>query len=585
VLARRACQIAGVRTCSVYLRDPGDRTFRGRAIHNPVRRDALEWLRHSEAGIHADGFTRQILETRAPVLIKNAQRDPRPVRTAMREWGIDEMLGVPMVVDEEVVGLLFLDNRGEPHTYSKREQISLLALANLGALAVRHAERADRDGAAFRELVRDTRMLRQATAVQSALTQRVLEGGGVDDVARAVATMTGKPCAVLNDELEQLAAAMAPGGEAAWSLGAHGMRSGHCARAASGLMAGGHTVVEPEPAAGVHRRLLMVRGPEHARGCLVVLAEHGSRLSGFDVIVAERAAALIALQCTVARPREWAAAGDGGARGRDNRVPDSLERLARVHGIDAAEFSAVALLRGDALPPAADFERALANGGASGSVLCVAREKGVVALFALDAPDGRAVAAKAKRVVDRAVRALPDLGELRAAVAACAAEGDYTGAARECEALLAAKANPGHARLPVEDERVVDRHAVSAVSQLLAYCDPQGLERFARETLGKLLDGTRESRTMLATLNAFMETGRSVRRVARTLDVHENTVRYRLRRIAEITGLDVVGDPEDGFAAQAALRALGGPAGISPRCRDGRDADEGRGAYEPMPTA
>ena len=40
------------------------------------------------------------------------------------------------------------------------------------------------------------------------------------------------------------------------------------------------------------------------------------------------------------------------------------------------------------------------------------------------------------------------------------------------------------------------------------------------------------------TLDAYLEAGGAVESCARTLFVHPNTVRYRLRRVAEVTGLE-----------------------------------------------
>lgn len=584
VLARRACQVAGVHTCSVYLREPNDGTFRGRAIHNPVRPDALEWLRHSQAGIHADGFTRQIVETKAPVLITNARRDPRPVQTAMREWEIDEMLGVPMVIEDEVVGLLFLDNRGEPHEYSTREQLALLALANVGALAVRNAERAVRDARALRGLVRENRALRQASAVQNELTQRVLNGGGIDDLARAVAAMTGKPCAILDDELEQLAAAMAPGGAAAWALGMHGMRSQHCVGAVSDLAPGEHTTIEPSASAGIHRRLLMVRGPDHARGCLVALAEHGSPLSTFDLLVAEHAAALVALLHAAQGALRWDGAGAPERAGTSDAAATDPDRLAHQCGLDETELCAVALVScdpGAALEVSA-LEVALVDAGIAGPAVCAPHERGVFALFPLGAG---AELVEAKRALHAALAALgPRHGPV--AVALRTRGEGFRAALRECEALLDAEAG-GHG---AASDAIVDRGGVPAASHFLAYCDAEAAERLARGLLAGLLDDGRDARRMLATLRRFIAEGRSVRRVADALGVHENTVRYRLRRVAEVTGLDVMHDPDDQLAAQLALLAVKRAAGRRPargRADSGRDR---RGVLparvqEPMPTA
>lgn len=59
---------------------------------------------------------------------------------------------------------------------------------------------------------------------------------------------------------------------------------------------------------------------------------------------------------------------------------------------------------------------------------------------------------------------------------------------------------------------------------------------------------------LLETLGAYLDEGRSLEATARKLFVHPNTVRYRLRRIATITGWDPT-DAREGFVLQVALAA------------------------------
>ncbi len=53
------------------------------------------------------------------------------------------------------------------------------------------------------------------------------------------------------------------------------------------------------------------------------------------------------------------------------------------------------------------------------------------------------------------------------------------------------------------------------------------------------------------TVTTYLETGRSLEATARALFVHPNTVRYRLRRVAELTGWDAT-RPRDAFVLQTA---------------------------------
>ncbi|MBO3103696.1 PucR family transcriptional regulator [Cellulomonas fengjieae] len=61
--------------------------------------------------------------------------------------------------------------------------------------------------------------------------------------------------------------------------------------------------------------------------------------------------------------------------------------------------------------------------------------------------------------------------------------------------------------------------------------------------------------SLLETLSAYLGTGRSLEAAARTLYVHPNTVRYRLRRVCDVTGWDPL-DARESYVLQTAL-ALG----------------------------
>jgi DNA-binding PucR family transcriptional regulator len=60
--------------------------------------------------------------------------------------------------------------------------------------------------------------------------------------------------------------------------------------------------------------------------------------------------------------------------------------------------------------------------------------------------------------------------------------------------------------------------------------------------------------SLLETAAAYLQFGRSIEGAARALFVHPNTVRYRLRRVADVTGWDPV-DPREGFVLQVAIAA------------------------------
>ncbi|GAA4934419.1 PucR-like helix-turn-helix protein [Actinomycetospora succinea] len=92
---------------------------------------------------------------------------------------------------------------------------------------------------------------------------------------------------------------------------------------------------------------------------------------------------------------------------------------------------------------------------------------------------------------------------------------------------------------------------------LLQIPDPEAARVFAREVLGKLAtDRSERTVELLRTLARYFREDGSPQRVARVLNVHPNTVGYRLRRAEELSGLDLDAY-RDRLAAQMALEILG----------------------------
>jgi len=112
---------------------------------------------------------------------------------------------------------------------------------------------------------------------------------------------------------------------------------------------------------------------------------------------------------------------------------------------------------------------------------------------------------------------------------------------------------------------------------LLQVPDLAELRSFATEILGRLGGQERQRGTdLLTTLACYFRENNSPQRTARSLHVHPNTVAYRIRRIQEITGLQL-GNYRDRLMAQVALEiidALGPGLDVFPAAadRDHRDS-------------
>jgi DNA-binding PucR family transcriptional regulator len=105
---------------------------------------------------------------------------------------------------------------------------------------------------------------------------------------------------------------------------------------------------------------------------------------------------------------------------------------------------------------------------------------------------------------------------------------DLQSATRSAEAALAGlRAAPAwpDAPRPVAADDLLPERAIDG--------DPVARDQLVRDVYELLLDG---GPALLDTVTGYLEQGSSLEATARMLFVHPNTVRYRLRRVAELTG-------------------------------------------------
>ncbi len=606
LLAERMCTMLGIARCAVYLRDDEGGVFRGRVAH-PTRREADAWMSRSVAGGEADRFTQEIVRSKKPVFIANVRDDPRPMHSAMLDWGIWSMLGVPMLMRDEVIGLLFIDNGEVPYVYSETAQLRAAALASLGAVAVAQVRRGAEMRDTLESVVRQNRILRQVWAMDDQLSKQVLEGASLEEIATSLASMTNHPCAIYSPAFVRLALGAGPGDEATVPrLMDEDVRTiPEVAAALAGLQPGEPRLIGPMPAMGLHRRHLVARaGSCGETAGYVVLMDHRRNLTTVDAMLARRAATMVAL--TVSAERR---ALDADAHARESLVRDlvheldesaSLMRRARFHQLDLAAPHVVALMTSrdadpGSTPTLSDVTAIVQRLGLPEPSFYAGHERGVVLLVPIPADSSpRAGVAAAKVVIQGLIDQLPTDGAVIAGVSpVCYSVDDYPRALSECESVVKCMAS----LLAGDAVRVLAADDLGAGRLLLASSTPEMSERFALDAAGALLEPDQDRQQLLATLVAFCESHRNVRATGAALRVHENTVRYRLGKIAELTGLDVAANAEDQLTAQLAVLVfklrgwLGGrptdidriePGILSSESLDGGDVSE---AVELVPLA
>ncbi len=110
-----------------------------------------------------------------------------------------------MVHNHEVIGLLFLDNADDPHDFTDSEQQLVQTFANLAAIAITQSQRTAHLASSFKTVARQNKLLRRSSAIEDRLTNLVLDGADMGEIASTVSSLTAKPCAIYDNKFTRLA--------------------------------------------------------------------------------------------------------------------------------------------------------------------------------------------------------------------------------------------------------------------------------------------------------------------------------------------------------------------------------------------
>ncbi|MHB1538142.1 MAG: PucR family transcriptional regulator [Solirubrobacteraceae bacterium] len=430
-----------------------------------------------------------------------------------------------------------------------------------GALA-----KADRQRNALALRLRDER---EIARTEQELLHCGLSPQSPASVARLLAARLGLPCAVLVE----------PGPVLAFDADGAPAKSSHLldgrvrarrevARELAAIDCERPRILGPYPHLGIHCRQAVARIAAVEGDGLVMLAESGRALASGDLRLARIAAAVLAIEL---RGQRILDAADLQAREsvvRDaiyaSDSPASLRRRAELIQLDLDALNVVCLLA-DGSPgeerqscggrriEAGQARRAAASVGLRLGGHLAATPAGVALISPLDPSRPRHAAIRAVRgELGRLAQALSRDGAAPIGVvsSACRAAAELPRALEECEALRASFAGRGARE---SGPTVLCADDLGAGKLLLGQISPAAAERFVEEIFGALDDDEPGRVRVLETLGAFFACNHCVRATAARLRIHENTVRYRFRKLADATGLDVLGSADDKLTARLAL--------------------------------
>jgi hypothetical protein len=488
------------------------------------------------------GLAGRILQTRRPWKVDDYTCD-RSIKAdefalILADDGTRAGLGAPMLAGDELVGVLMAWSR-RPGAFDVAATQAMVTLADLAALAVagsRRAQAAEREVARLAarcdELAECVAARGRSAAFRDELAELLITGCATPALLSAVCVHTGGEAALFDQGLGEL------GG-----CGATGPIRERIAGQPDGVLA---------PVAGLPRwtlvRAVVADGVPLAR--LALCVPHPPTAADHD------SAGHAATACALHLARERAVV-DARARVHADFVWQLLEGL-----VDEAVAVVRARQLGCALPPrlrvavvalepdgddqrldvlASTAERIAAAAG----VNVLAGRRGSTLALVLGVEDTTVT----RSVVGQVLHALRGAAG-SAGVSACVDwSADLRDAHRQARQAIEAAAFAPEGPAVLFDE-------LGLLRFLLAPSDRTDQLRFARAVLGPVLDYDRDHQTQLVTtLGAWLDGGGSLTRTAAALYVHPKTVRYRLRRVEELTERDLSAQ-RDRFDAQLAIAIL-----------------------------
>jgi PucR family transcriptional regulator, purine catabolism regulatory protein len=390
---------------------------------------------------------------------------------------------------------------------------------------------------AFTRLVNEQyEVLQRGIAIHKRLERLVLEESGLDEVVRALAAATGGAVCVFSgrgetisskafrralpaDALEQIRQEVIRRGEEL---------SGGAARASD------NAEFAPDHPEIAGRSLVLpvsLRGRGAPQAWLVAARDTGG-LGDFERLILQQAVTVVALELMrqrAMRDTERRLAGDVLAEALTGRLSqEELRMRLRPFGIGANAAAIVFAGDADGPPVAAELDRFMAEAGVP--ALVASRERLLCAVIdAREGLDPVALAEQACEALDRGN------GGLRAGASRPGPVGALRNSFHEARcALEAAALANGHSR------RVASYRDLGAFQLILSLQDDEALRLYCDSVLGPLESaGGEYGDELIRSLETYIEQNGQWERAARELYCHRHTLRYRIRRVEQLTGRDL----------------------------------------------
>jgi sugar diacid utilization regulator len=426
---------------------------------------------------------------------------------------------------------------------SDEERFLIQVIAQQTGVAVSNAQLHARERATAAELAATNAALAETVTslqrsmdIHERLTRVAVSGEGQPGIAKALHELTGMPVAI-EDRYGNLSAWAGPGKPSPYPKESFAKRE-HLLRR---LMRDSKPVRDGE-------RLVLLASPRRDVIGVLALVDPGRRADHADLVALEHGATVLSME--LARLRGIA---DTELRLRRDLVHDLLDGTDDASALSRAEALDYDLRRPHRVVIVEGRGRARAHDALLGAVrraMRKTRQAGLVETWSGDV----AIVTAGQADWEQLRRAIvADLGgQCHIGVGGtCARPSELPRSLREAGLALRLQ------KTLLPGSGACEYPRLGIFRMLAAIPDLTDVEEFVREWLGSLLDyDVRRKAELVRTLTQYLEHGGNYDATAAELSVHKSTLKYRLQRIRELTGVEL-NDPDVHFNLQLATRAWG----------------------------
>jgi DNA-binding PucR family transcriptional regulator len=489
------------------------------------------------------GSCKPIIETKIPFVTENYRQDVRFVHdtrvdAALQAEGIVSMAGVPLLLEDAVLGILYVADR-RSRTYQPEEIALLVSLTSHAALAMENARLFEESQNALLALKQTTDEVQSAIDVHEQLTELVAKGGGLDELANRMST-------VLSAEIMILDLDYAPVAHAVWE-GAKSRMLGRLVR----KRAGTELISALAQSRWTGRSVSIARNETtNVRGVTIVgasqllgavLVSRSKPMTDSEIRTFERGAMVTGIVLLSL---------DRFERSRDQELSHLLMAL-RERRPEAAGSLAVHAKRAG-ISIESPLSLVVVETGTRALVMDPTRAlRGLPMLAA--AIDGHTAVLCETSSVDETSQRMQNVfaqgGDARPSIAVAPVEAlkAYWGAyelAVRCLRLVEALGRRG---------AIVQAASLSVFAALFADHTATQLVAYVEAAIGPLLLHDKAKAAKVAdTMRLYLDLGSNTSLAAKALNIHENTVRQRLETAKRLLGADCLS--KRAFETQAALK-------------------------------